>query len=109
MLAGIHGGDRRAAMIEFDEGGFRIDARIVADGLGIEPSLVPVRMREGAITSVCERGGDEDAGRYRLTFFHKGTRLRLTVDGSGNIMQRSVRELGQRPGRAGTETAPRQV
>lgn len=87
-------------MIEFEEGAFRIDARIVGEGLGIEASLVPVRMREGAITSICERGIDADAGRYRLTFFHKGTRLRLVVDEAGNIMQRSVLDLGEGPGRA---------
>jgi hypothetical protein len=84
------------ATIEFEDGGFRIDARIVGEALGIEASLVPARMREGAITSLCERGLDEDAGHYRLTFFHKGTRLRLVVDAAGNITQRSVLDLGER-------------
>jgi hypothetical protein len=88
------------AMIEVEKGGFRIDARIVGEGLGIEASLVPARMREGAITSLCERGVDKDAGRYRLTFFHQGTRLRLVVDDAGNITQRSVLDLGDRLGRA---------
>jgi hypothetical protein len=88
------------AMIEVEKGGFRIDARIVGEGLGIEASLVPARMREGAITSLCERGVDKDAGRYRLTFFHRGMRLRLIVDDAGNITQRSVLDLGDHPGRA---------
>jgi hypothetical protein len=87
-------------MIEFEEGGFRIDAQIVGEGLGIDAALVPVRIREGAITSLCERGIDEDAGRYRLTFFHRGTRLRLVVDNAGNIRQRSVLDLGEPPLRA---------
>jgi hypothetical protein len=87
------------AMIEFEDGGFRIDAQIVGEGLGIEAALVPARIREGAITSLCERGIDADAGRYRLTFFHRGTRLRLVVDEAGNIEQRSILDLGERPGR----------
>ena len=86
-------------MIEFEAGGFRIDAQIVGEGLGIDAALVPVRIREGAITSLCERGVDADAGRYRLTFFHRGTRLRLVVDEAGNIRQRSVLDLGERPQR----------
>jgi len=36
----------------------------------------------------CERG-DEDAGRYRLTFFHKNRRLRLVIDEEGNAIQGS--------------------
>jgi hypothetical protein len=28
-------------------------------------------MREGEITSLCEHGVDDDAGTYRLTFFHR--------------------------------------
>jgi hypothetical protein len=51
------------------EGAIQVDATIVAEGLGIEPSLVQGRMREGKITSQCERGIDEDNGPYRLTFF----------------------------------------
>jgi Family of unknown function (DUF6522) len=40
-----------------------IDASIVAQGLGFEPSFVQTMMREGEITSLCERSVDEDAGR----------------------------------------------
>ena len=36
-------------------------------GLALEPSLVQALMRKGEITSVCECGVNEDAGRYRLT------------------------------------------
>jgi hypothetical protein len=86
-----------SAMIKLGEDGFQIDARIVSEGLGIEAALVPERMREGAITSLCERGIDADAGSYRLTFFYKGIRLRLVIDEAGNIKQRSVLELGERP------------
>jgi hypothetical protein len=53
-------------------------------------------MREGKITSLCERGVDEDAGRYRLTFFFEHRRLHLIVDEGGNIIQRSTLDFGDR-------------
>jgi hypothetical protein len=84
-------------MIAFEEGGVSIDARLVGEGLGIDPALVPARMRAGAIRGLCERGVDEDAGRYRLTFFHGGKRLRLVVDANGTLLQRSLLDLGERP------------
>jgi Family of unknown function (DUF6522) len=54
-------------------------------------------MRKGAITSLCERGIDADAGRFRMTFFYKSRRLRLVVDAAGNILQRSTIDFGDRP------------
>ena len=65
-----------------------IDASIVAQGLGVEPSFVQTMMREGEITSLCERGADEDAGRHRLTFFHKSRRFRIIVDETGKVINR---------------------
>jgi hypothetical protein len=44
------------AMIEFEDGAIQVDVAIVAKGLGIEPSLVRERMRDGKITTLCERG-----------------------------------------------------
>lgn len=83
------------AKIEFDDGAIEVDAEIVAEGLRIEPSLVQEQMRDGTITSLCERGIDEDAGRYRLTFFSDRWRLRLLVDKSGNVVQRSSVDFGE--------------
>lgn len=71
MVAAANESVTAMAMIEFEEGAIQVDATIVAEGLGIEPSLVQERMREGTITSLCERGIDDDSGRYRLTFFSK--------------------------------------
>jgi hypothetical protein len=51
-------------------------------------------MRKGQITSLSERGVNENAGRYRLTFFHKSRRFRLIIDGSGTIIQRSIINFG---------------
>jgi Family of unknown function (DUF6522) len=54
-------------------------------------------MREGAITSSCERGIEDDAGRYRLIFFYKSRRLRLIIDEAGRVIQRSTIEFNNRP------------
>jgi hypothetical protein len=83
--------------VEFEEGTLSIDAAVVGRGLNVEPSLVPVRMREGKITVLCERGIDEDAGRYRLTFFYRNRRFRLVVDEEGNVVQRSTVDFGDHP------------
>lgn len=85
------------AIIEFEEGAIQVDATIVAEGLGIDPSRVQELMREGKITSLCERGIDEDHGRYRLTFFLENRRFRLLVDETGNVVQRSSIDFGDRP------------
>src|SRR6266581_6227091 len=70
-------------------------------GIGDRPrprvSLVQAMMRKGEITSLCERGVNEDAGRYRLTFFHKSRLFRLVVDGTGTVIQRSIVDFGDRP------------
>ena len=81
-------------VVEFDEHSLSIDAAIIGRGLNVEPSLVHVRMREGKITVLCERGLDEDAGRYRLTFFYENRRFRLVVDEEGNAVQRSTIDFG---------------
>jgi hypothetical protein len=84
-------------VVEFEEGTLSIDAAVIGRGLNVEPSLVPVRMREGKITVLCERGIDEDAGRYRLTFFYRNRRFRLVVDEEGNVVQRSTVDFGDHP------------
>lgn len=76
------------AGIEMSENGFVIDAEILADAFRMNATDVRSLLRSGEITSRCERGVDEDAGRWRLVFFHGGRTLRLTVDGSGRILSR---------------------
>jgi hypothetical protein len=85
------------SQIAIRDGAIEIEASIVAEGLELEPSLVQAMMRKGEITSLSERGVNEDAGRYRLTFFHKNRRFRLIVDGFGTIIQRSIINFGDRP------------
>jgi hypothetical protein len=82
------------ASVEREMDDFCIDAAIIGESLGIDPSLVNAQMREGKITSFCERGIDKDTGRYRLTFFYENRRFRLIVDQGGKIIQRSSVDFG---------------
>jgi Family of unknown function (DUF6522) len=83
--------------IEIQDRAIHIEASVVAQGLQLDPSLVHAMMRSGEITGACERGVDEDAGRHRLTFFHKNRRFRLVVDEAGSIIRRSSLDFGDRP------------
>jgi hypothetical protein len=85
------------AIIEFEDGAIQVDASIVGEGLGIDPSLVQPHLREGKITSLCERGVDEDKGHYRLTFFSESRRFRLVIDQAGNVVQRLSIDFSDRP------------
>lgn len=76
--------------IEFQDGAVQIDARVIGEGLGIDPSVVQKCIREGKITSRCERGIAEDEGRYRLTFFAERRRFRLVIDTTGSVVRRST-------------------
>jgi Family of unknown function (DUF6522) len=80
--------------IAIQDGAIEIEASIVAQGLELEPSSIQSLMRKGQITCLSECGVNENAGRYRLTFFHKSRRFRLIVDGSGTIIQRSITNFG---------------
>ena len=75
--------------VKFADGEFSIEATVIAEGFAIDPVLVQPRMREGKLTSRCERGVDQDAGHYRLTFFYDIRRFHLVVDEAGNLVERS--------------------
>ena len=76
-------------MIEFENGAIQVAAEDIAPGLHLTPDEVMQGFRSGTITSVCEQGLEEDAGRFRLTFYSARRRLRLTVDAGGAILKRS--------------------
>ncbi len=85
---------------------FVIDAALLADAFGLSQEEIKVRMRDGAITSRCETGVDEDSGRWRLTFHHGGRACRFIVDAGGHILTRAtfpVRTGTQNPGAPGTD------
>ena len=72
--------------VERKAGDFVIDATLLADAFGLSQEEIKARMRVGAITSRCETGVEEDAGRWSLTF-HCGDRAcRLIVDEAGNVL-----------------------
>ena len=79
------------------DGTFEVDAAVLARELGVDASHVPGLLRAGQITSFCERGVDNDRGRFRLTFFHKGKRLRLVLDELGRVLRQSTIDFGDRP------------
>lgn len=80
-------------MIEFENGTVQVRAEYIASGLKLTPEEVVQGFRGGAITSLCEKGLDEDAGRYRLTFRSSRWRLRLIVDAEGAILERRSTEV----------------
>lgn len=69
--------------------GATIDAQDLGPLLGLEPAQVPVKMRSGEITSQSEQGVDEDAGTFRLTFWHADRRVRIVCDDSGVVLKTS--------------------
>lgn len=95
--------------IVLDHGDVQVDASIIAEGLWLAPALVQPLMRQGRIASRLERGVDDDAGRYRLTFVHGRRQLRLIVDHAGHVVERSATELATpvRRARRMRRSAPR--
>ena len=83
--------------LERNQQDFSIDASLMGELLDLPPSGVQALMRDNKITSLCERGEGEHAGQYRLTFFYKGRRARLSIDESGMVIRRSIVDLGDRP------------
>src|SRR5262249_1892957 len=66
--------------IEVNDDAFLVDAALIGQLLHVSAAFVPMLMREGQITSVCERGIDEHDGEFRLTFFYRNRRARLSTD-----------------------------
>lgn len=73
-----------------DDNDIVVDASTVGELLGVAASDVPSLMRTHAITSICERGIDAHQGEYRLNFFYQNRRARVSLDGKGEILRRSV-------------------
>jgi hypothetical protein len=75
--------------IEIGDNGFVVDAELLAQAFDLEAATVPLEMRHGTITAKCEKGVGDDNGLWRLTFFHNGKALRLTVDAGGKVVSRA--------------------
>ena len=82
--------------VELSGSTFLVDAALIAELLDIPAARVPALMRDGRITSACERGMAEHDGQYRLTFFYRNRRARLSTDPTGRILRRSVIDFGDR-------------
>jgi hypothetical protein len=76
--------------VDVGSDGFIVDAGLVAKAFALTEADVQKLMKSGGMTSRCEKGVDEDEGRWRLTFFHQDRALRLTLDGSGQILSQST-------------------
>ena len=75
--------------LQRDGEGFVIDAAVLAEAFGLSEAALRQGTADGTITSRCETGIGEDAGRWRLTFRHGGRAVRLVVDETGEIRARS--------------------
>lgn len=82
--------------LERNEGSFSIDASLLGELLNLPPFRIHSLMRQSEITGLCERGEGEHQGQYRLTFFYKGRSARLKVDETGEVIQRSIVDSGDR-------------
>jgi hypothetical protein len=85
----------RLAQVQIVDGDILIDAALLGELLDVIPADVPTLMRAHAITSLCERGIDAHQGEFRLSFFYRSRRARLSVDTSGRVLRRSVIDFGQ--------------
>lgn len=83
--------------VEFTYGNVVIDAALLGPMLDLAPADVPEMMRRNEITSLCEKGIDSDEGHYRLSFFHGQRCVRLKVDETGKVVQRSRVDYSGRP------------
>ncbi|WP_193175294.1 DUF6522 family protein [Oricola nitratireducens] len=76
--------------IEHKAGDFVIDAALLADAFRLSQDEIKTRMRNGTITSRCDAGVDEDAGRWRLTFHHGNRACRFIIDEEGAVLQKAT-------------------
>lgn len=80
--------------VVFAEEDIIVDAALVGSLLNVAPQEVAELMRSRSITSICERGIDDNEGEHRLSFFFQNRRARLTIDAKGNVLRRSVIDFG---------------
>ncbi len=86
--------DRRASI---SASGFEFDAGLVASAFRISPEEIMSRIRDGRLTTQCEKGIDEDQGRHRLTFFLASRQARFVIDDTGTVLHSSCVDFGDRP------------
>jgi uncharacterized protein DUF6522 len=80
--------------VELKDGAFCVDASLLATFFDLQPEEVTVLMKKRAITSLCERGIDDNEGEFRLSFFFGRRQLRLTVDAAGCVLRHKIVDIG---------------
>ena len=62
------------------EGGFTLDAELVAGELGLSPDNFWQEVQRGIVYSLVERGEGDDAGRVRLTVRYRAKSWSITLE-----------------------------
>jgi len=83
--------------VEIDAGAFTIDADVVANAFATDVATLKAWMAAGTLSTLSETGVGQDAGQFRLSFFHGSRRVRLLVAKSGAIIRTSIVDYGDRP------------
>lgn len=83
--------------VEISNGDVVVEASLLGELLDVAPADIQPLMQAQEITSVLEKGVDDHAGEYRLSFFFRNRRARLSIDAGGQIIRRSVVDFGDRP------------
>ena len=83
--------------ISFENGTIEVDPAIVATGLRLDIDALRAALQDRTVTSLCEKGIEQDAGRFRLTFFSPTRRFRLIVDAGGTVLQSSTADYARKP------------
>jgi len=78
------------------DGGFTVDAGLLAERFGWSVDQLRTSMRLGQVTSLIERGEGADSGSWRLTFHCGNRRWRAVVD-NGRIVDETLDIVPPRP------------
>ena len=84
------------SIVSFEGGMVQVDAAVVAVGLRLTPGALRSALQGGTVTSRCEAGVGEDAGRFRITFFSANRRMRLIVSVDGTVLQKTTADYTRR-------------
>jgi hypothetical protein len=82
--------------VQVEDHAIVVDVEVIGKALGIDKNLVQPLLRQGKITTLSERGIDDDAGTHRLAFFYDRRRARLIVNEHGQILRCSSIDFGDR-------------
>ena len=76
--------------LHFIDGDVTIDAAALAPRLGLSIETLKKEMAKGLVTSIVERGIDDDSGRTRLTFRYGARIWRLVIETDGRLVENAM-------------------